>query len=723
MKQSKVTTYRELKKWFESYITDGKAPFSFTLEHVKGLGGCTEAKTESFKDVSARWKQSVKASDGKYDVTYLDEVSHLKFELTAELYKDVPAFDYVVKVTNVSETESSPVIAGFSSMDMNYHIKKNSQQSVINVENANGSTARADDFEQKNYVLEETLNFKNENGRSTDDRWPYFAVDGTKDGFLLAVAWSGNWDVTFTNVHNIHVGIKVDLLNFKSYLLPGESIRSQRIVFVANEADNAYGHNLFRRMVVNHYTPYCREGKPFTPPIAINFWGGRNTAFISKVAKAYADAGIKADTVWLDAAWYGNYPFMGEDKSVGWGATSGGSWEQQIGVWTPNRNLYPHGMKPLADFIHENTPYKMMLWWMMEDGRYNPYNHTYEYGNGEKVTVTNDVLAHQTFGAESYYTEFYEKDPGRRVLKLSDEKVFKKVLNYYRYMFSCENIDWMRIDYWARPARSWLVNDKEEATELAGEEFSEYRSGMTENKYIVNLYRFFDTMYEEFPGWLLDNCCSGGRRLDLEMALRGIPLWRTDYNNASKPDYCEANQVQTQYLSRWLPFTGIGVTRPTEDKYYERSFYCAGPCIGGNKLSEEGLTKLKKLVDEYVSIRHFWQGDYYQIVPVANDKTSWQCYELCRDDLDEALVVCIARSETTQTVTKHRLCRYFKLKGLDPKGTYLIHDIDDVECKNDRTDMGYRLMRIGILGKANRRPGISVYTVKRVKQEETSEEV
>ena len=709
MKQSKELTFDTLKKWFEKQIKEKRAPFSLTLKTVKGLNGAKEDKTLDFEGLERRWTQTVEENDGKYFIVYEDERSHLRFELTAELYKDVPALDYVVTVKNVSDTECSPVIAGFSSIDTKYNLTAN--DGAYKVENANGSIARADDFEMKNYELTDTLNVRNPHGRSTDQFWPYFAVDGKRGGFMLSVAWSGNWDVTLKNLNGRAVGIKVDLLDFNSYLLPGESIRSQRIVLLANEGTNEYGHNLFRKMVVSHYTPRCREGKPFTPPIAINFWGGRNTAFISKVVKAYADAGIKADVVWLDAAWYGNYPFMGEDRSIGWNDASGGSWEKQLGVWNVNKNLYPGGMKELADFIHENSPYKMMLWWMMEDGRSLPYSNRYEKGNGEYGYVENDVINRQTFGKESYYREFYQEEYGRRVLKLSDEKVFQKVINYYRYMFSCENIDWMRIDYWARPAKSWLVNDKDEATELAGEEFSQYRGGMTENKYIVNLYRFFDTMYAEFPGWMLDNCASGGRRLDLEMALRGVPLWRTDYNNPTKPDYCEAQQVQTQYLSRWLPFTGIGVSRPTAEKYYERSFYNAGPCISGNKLSADELKKTKELVDEYVMIRPYWSGDYYQLLPVSLEKDVFQGYELFREDLGEGIIVCVMREELKIGKMSRRLVTRLKPKGLDPDKYYHVHDIDDAECRTDVTVKGYDLMRNGLSFYGKPRT-IHTYTIK-----------
>lgn len=716
MKDSMKKTYSELEKWLKSYFENGNAPFSFTLKDVKGLNGAKASKTYAFPTVAKRMTSKLSYGKDAFGnktlcAEYTDEKSHLRFVTDVTFYNDVPAFDLVTTISNISETECSPVIDGFASFNASYPL---SCDGKYNLENANGSLAKASDFETKNYELTEKLEFTEPYGRSSDGAWPYFAVDGKKGGFLLAIGWSGNWFAEFENIDCKSVNVKINMFNFKTFLTPGEKLRSERIVFVANEGDNEYGHNLFRKTVISHYTPYCRKGKPFKSPICINFWGGRNTAFITKVAKKYADAGIKADLVWMDAAWYGNYPFLGEDVSVGWGETTGGPWYEQLGVWEDNKNLYPHGIKEVADYIHANTPYRLLLWWMLEDGRINYFKNTYNVGNGDRKTVECDVNARQTFGRESYYNEIINVPGGRTVLKLSDEKVFKKVLNYYRNKFSNDNIDCMRIDYWSRPAAAWITNDKEEATELAGEKFAEYRNGISENKYITNLYRFFDTMYEEYPDWMLDNCSSGGRRLDIEMALRGIPLWRTDYNDGSKPDYCEANQIQTEYLARWLPLNGIGVSRPTDSSYYPRSFFCAGPCIQSGKFDDKKLAEIKKVVDEYVMMRPFWYGDYYQLLPVVNDHTSWQAYEMYREDLSEGVLVSVIRPETTESERKDRLQKTFKLKGLDKNKNYLVHDIDDNECKNDKTVKGSVLMSRGVKCTGKQR-SIQVHTFKEVK--------
>ena len=54
---------------------------------------------------------------------------------------------------------------------------------------------------------------------------------------------------------------------------------------------------------------------------------------------------------------------------------------------------------------------------------------------------------------------------------------------------------------------------------------------MTEIEYVMGLYRMWDEIMERFPYIFIDNCASGGRRIDLETNMRSIPMWRSDYND------------------------------------------------------------------------------------------------------------------------------------------------------------------------------------------------
>lgn len=62
----------------------------------------------------------------------------------------------------------------------------------------------------------------------------------------------------------------------------------------------------------------------------------------------------------------------------------------------------------------------------------------------------------------------------------------------------------------------WQANDKDD------------RSGLVEVAYIDGLYTLWDTILSRHPGLLIDDCSSGGRRIDIETLARSFPLWRSD---------------------------------------------------------------------------------------------------------------------------------------------------------------------------------------------------
>ena len=77
-------------------------------------------------------------------------------------------------------------------------------------------------------------------------------------------------------------------------------------------------------------------------------------------------------------------------------------------------------------------------------------------------------------------------------------------------------LDVLRMDYNLDPGPIWQTNDKEG------------RSGMVEVAYIEGLYTMWDEILATHPGLLIDDCSSGGRRIDIETLARSFPLWRSD---------------------------------------------------------------------------------------------------------------------------------------------------------------------------------------------------
>ena len=96
---------------------------------------------------------------------------------------------------------------------------------------------------------------------------------------------------------------------------------------------------------------------------------------------------------------------------------------------------------------------------------------------------------------------------------------------------------WYRQDFNFPPESYWKSADAPD------------RIGMTEIGHIEGLYRMWDDLLARHPGLHIDNCASGGRRLDIEMMSRSFVFWRTDHGF----DDTLAEQAQTQALAYWVP--------------------------------------------------------------------------------------------------------------------------------------------------------------------------
>ena len=84
--------------------------------------------------------------------------------------------------------------------------------------------------------------------------------------------------------------------------------------------------------------------------------------------------------------------------------------------------------------------------------------------------------------------------------------------------------DYYRQDFNMQPDIYWAANDEPG------------RTGMKEIRHIEGLYYFWDYLLSRFPNLLIDNCASGGRRIDWETIGRSAPLWRSDYYHYDDPD-------------------------------------------------------------------------------------------------------------------------------------------------------------------------------------------
>ncbi len=636
----------KLKKWFDESLENGNL-FSAKIGN------------DSFDKVFPRLVKDVKREtnadgDELITATFTDETANVRFTLEATLYGHNPSLDYVIYLSNISETENTPVITELNSLDTDFEMKADSG---FTVHTNKGSAESLDDFLpiiDKLTKAEPTVTYNVTGGSSSNGKgFPFFDVIGKDEGIVMAIGWSGQWESDFKYLSNGKFNMRARQQTFNAALLPGETIRMPRIVMTYFTGDEEYGHNIWRRLVISDYTPPTDDPEGFKAPLCASTWG-RTAAKIKEYLPYYKDSCV--ELFFIDAGWHSQgHPIDDE------GVANKHVWHSVLGDWSQNKMLYPNGLREVSDFVHNEMGMKMMLWWMIEDGRIG-------------------VRDNWTFDEKYYFMTL--DSPGvynpTQALDLSKDETADMLIDYFSYYIEEEGLDCVRLDKSTFLDYHFRLNDN-----VLQRKDGVVRQGITEAKYIANFYRVWETLYEKYPQFMLDNCSSGGRRIDIEMTKLGYPLWRTDKNGDN-----DANQAMTQYLAKWIPLNNVGNIYGTNE-YADRSKYSATNIIGITADPELAEKKLAVL-EEFAMLRPYWYGDYYQLLPESRDGNAWQSYMLYREDWQKGMFVVIRRAQSKMRREN------VKLEGLMPEREYKLHNIDDEGTENDIVMTGKELMEKGI---------------------------
>ena len=167
---------------------------------------------------------------------------------------------------------------------------------------------------------------------------------------------------------------------------------------------------------------------------------------------------------------------------------------------------------------------------------------------------------------------------------------------------------------------------------------------------------------------LIDNCASGGKRLDWETVGRSAPLWRSDYYHYNDPD---GYQCHTYGLNFFLPIHGTGIL--LSDQYSFRSSISSA-LIFNWKITEKenSIEQMQQRIAEYREIQPYYYEDYYPLTGTGDltGDNVWLAYQMHRPSDGSGIIVAFRRSgsvDSTCTV---------QLGGLDAEASYTLTDSD-----------------------------------------------
>ena len=465
----------------------------------------------------------------------------------------------------------------------------------------------ANEFGQEVHYLDRyphrSVRLENDGARSSDGVMPFFDVTASGAGFIAAVGWTGDWRADFVG-GDTGVQLKTGLKYTGFYLEPGEKLRTSSVLIMAYAAGEDR-YNKFRRLIRNHFshtacTPATREGL-----LAYELWGGLPSNEMKRRLTALTAHGVRFEDVWIDAGWYGNCTVCDDPYT--------GDWGRYTGDWRVNERVHPGELTDVAETA-AGGDMRLMLW--IEPER--------------AVAGTPVTLAHPEWfitlpGSGNCLINYGIPEAQDYIYTLIAGYVEKLNLSCYRQDFNM-------------PISAFF-----EAADAPD------RRGISEIRHITGLYALWDRLLARFPGLLIDNCASGGRRIDIETLSRAIPFFRSDYQCAFNEE-AEVLQTHNAGISRYLPFNGC-TTKTKNDLYNIRSSYSSswgGAFWNGiiQSLDEKELDRAAAVTHEYRRIRGYLSRDFYSHGSNVFDPSSWAVWQYHDPEKKAGVVLAFRRCES-----------------------------------------------------------------------------
>jgi len=634
------------KSWIKSHFTanKGQLPFSF-------ICGSENAATLLAKMSCKNVCQSL-GNGRKEQTTTWTGAEGLKITLKVIIYKDYPALEWTLYLTNEGTTKS-PVISALRAIDTQFAC---AGEQAYTLHTNEGDYCAATSYRPIDLRMDENHEetFSPEMGKSCNGSrgWPYYNMETAGGGIIMAIGWPGQWESHFVADTKKELHITAGQQLFHAALNPGEEIRTPMICLLFwQDMDRSESQNLWRHFYLTHVIPHF-NGKPEQPALQIQVTPAeKDTAYVQQ----FLDAGINPRLCWRDANWY---------------TTPSGEW-LQTGSWQIDPKQYPKGFRTFTDWIHRRNM-EFVLW-------FEP----------ERVGYIDCLLRR----AHPDWILPFEADAGD-ILNIGNNACRKWLTNHIDSIISTQGVDWYREDMnGSGPLTAWRTDESQD------------RQGITENLYIQGHLNYWDELKQRHPNLHIDACASGGRRNDLETMHRAVPLLRSDYQWPDQgKELARGNQCQTWALSAWFPFQGTGSY--LYDSYGARSFYL--PSFGMGNLNEENKAAQQQAYAECGRIAPFMlYGDFYPLQPYSLDKTHWIAWQFNRAETGKGCIQAFRRDSCEQATI------YLKLRGLKAKTKYTFTNFDKA---GEEIFSGEQLMKQGLPITITNMQGSAILTYKQTKK-------
>lgn len=441
--------------------------------------------------------------------------------------------------------------------------------------------------------------------------------------YSATLAWSGNWQIVAQRLPNGRAALSLGAGRGDEtrVLRPGEEMTTPVSVGMYTEGGFGAASRAWHAHIRDHVLPRPEEVRP----VLYNSWEatGFEVGIESQLALAGKAAALGVELFVTDDGWFGHRT----DDTAG------------LGDWTANPVRFPRGLGPLIEHVH-GLGMEFGLW--VEPEMTNPDSDLYR--------AHPDWIIRRAHRRKTLIR-------GQHVLDLARPEVAEWVHATIDRLLRENAIDFLKWDM-NRPLTEVGPQDGDADDRLWSD-------------YVANLYSILDRLRADHPALRIENCASGGGRLDLGMLARTDQTWASDNTDAAdrlaiQHGYTQLYPART--MGAWItaaPNAWTGRSVPLEFRYHVAASGALGIGIDLAACDATEFEHLKQLIAEYKSVRHVIQlGIRYRIgEPGQRDELSAVQY-LTRDGSECVLLV-------------YRISRRFgrtdpalPLRDLEPRAVY-----------------------------------------------------
>ena len=489
---------------------------------------------------------------------------------------------------------------------------------------------------------------------------PYFAIDykgeATEESgrvWFGTLGWSGNWKIVVEQTPNQQVRVVggYNDFDFGYQLKPGQSLSTP--AFYGGYSEGGFGeasrhlHHFELEEIAPHQPP------PRLRPVVFNSWCTTEFAVSEENQKQFAAiaAGLGVEQFVMDDGWFG------ERKTDRAG----------LGDWYPDPDKFPHGLKPLIDYVHM-LGMDFGLWW--EPEMVNPDSRLYRQHPDWVINFPGRP-----------------RSEGRNqlMLNLAREDVKQWLFNVFDKLLEENDIKIVK----------WDMN--RHVSEPGWPEAPVAEQKQIWVKYVTNLYELLDRLRAKHPSVEFETSEGGGGRVDLELLKRVEQI-----NTSDNGDAFDGLRIWEGYTFVHAPKLingGVGDNPGTNGRSTPLKFRMLegimmggafGLCCDIRKWPQADLDVAKAMIAYYKNIRQTLQeGDLFRLASLRDGNLAAQEYVAA--DGKQAVLFAFLHSQqfSYQAPTIY-------LRGLEPDALYRLQPIDDKLKEKQRVLSGSYLMNHGL---------------------------